>query len=260
MSEPETETQTEAVGIITMKPALMVSSSIARVGGMRQSKENEHVELDGAHEVKRWTAIRDVTDRNDLKAADAVASECRRMLRQVCVGTAFGLVCPMDRKQELTEIIGQIRARLTEANKTLNTCHLTSMFVTGTIVSDDKEAAEALTAQLGGFLGGLSAALEACDVKKIRQTLASMKGIETLLPPIQSAAINKAMAAARKAAAFIRHEVEKKDRSITAVRMELDLSELDVARAMFVEVGDIKAPVLDREDLESAQQLVGVEL
>ena len=227
---------------LTLKPSILVAASISRVGGVTYSREPGKEEIVGEHEHKEWTTIRDVPNRTLLLKADTIASQCRRLLGQVCYRTSFGLICPKDQEAALKDAVTKIRALIDQANGELTEIRLAGSFVRGEIVTDDAELAEAISRDLRQFFQELQAALEACDVRKIRQTVAAIRGVDQLLEPKQSAALQAAVKASRKIASTIVQEVEKKGRQIAEVSQELDLSEVDVAAVMFIETTAPREP------------------
>lgn len=221
---------------LTLKPSVLVAASLTRTGGVSYAREVLNESQDDDHEIREWKTTRDVPKLSQLKKAEAVASQCRRLLGEVCYRTSFGLVCAKEREPQLLDAATQIRQLVEQANLELNGIRLHVSLVRGEIVSDDRAAAaEAILQDLAGFFTELQGAVEGCDVKKIRQTLATMRGVEQLLEPGQSETLQAAVKAAKHAAGQIAKEVEKKGREISEVVQELDLSAIDVARTMFLE-------------------------
>lgn len=220
---------------LTLKPSVLVAASLTRTGGVSYAREVLNESQDDDHEIREWKTTRDVPKLSQLKKAEAVASQCRRLLGEVCYRTSFGLVCAKEREPQLLDAAKQIRQLVEQANLELNGIRLHVSLIRGEIVSDDQAAAEAILQDLAGFFTTLQGAVEGCDVKQIRQTLATMRGVEQLLEPAQSETLQAAVRAAKHAAGQIAKEVEKKGREISEVVQELDLSAIDVARTMFLE-------------------------
>jgi hypothetical protein len=220
---------------LTFRPSVLVGASITRKGNVTYAREDLGTEMPGGSEVKRWTTTK-VTERvEEYKRSHAVVSECRRLLESVCVRTAVGLICPLEDEPRLETVFQTIQARLSEANAEFELAHLACWFAKGYIRTDDQESARAIAAEIAAFVRELTQALEACDVKKIRATLASARGVERVLEGSQSETLAQAIQTARHAANTIAREVERKGRRIEEVRRELDLSAVDVARFLFVE-------------------------
>lgn len=251
---------TEGVVKLTLKPSVLIGLAIRRTGAVRYERVEGNLEKEGEREVKTWTTTRRTDALSELKESESLASECRRLVRSVAYPMAVGLVCPKDREKDLDTVIAHIKAKIAEANVNWTQARLSSAIVKAEIATDDQEAAKALTMEMSTMLGDLLTSLEECDVKKIRATVASMKGLDSLLPEIQSETLKKALQTARKVASTVVREVEKKGRDIESVKLELDLSPLDVARTMFVEV-EQQVSILPglSEAHETAERLAGVE-
>lgn len=221
---------------LTLKPSVLVAFSIGRLGGVRYARQPLDQQRQGEREVTSWQTTREVDDVEELRRAQALVAECRRRMGALCYRTAFGWVAPREREAELAQTWAEIRARVEQANaEELRRCRLVAACVTGEIAQDDQAAADAILADIARFFGDVMEALQACDVRRIRQTVAGMRGVEALLPDAQSEALRTAVRQARRLATVIRQEVERKGREIEAVVRELDLSPIDAARVMFIE-------------------------
>jgi hypothetical protein len=248
---------------LSLKPSLLVAVQISRVGGVTYARGAASEESGDNYEKKTWETTKEIPNVAEFKTAEAAAAECRRLISAICYRTSFGLLCSKDREKELTEAVKVVKAKIADVNSALQTVRLTASVIRAEISSSDQEAAQAVVQEIGGFLAELTSAVEACDVKKIRQTVGAVKGIESLLPEIQSQSLRSAIAAAKKAASTIVKEVQKKERTIDEVRRELDLSPIDAARMMFVEpdAGTAPAPAgfVAMSDPEAAKELAGIE-
>lgn len=245
---------------ISLKPSLLVGAAVSRSGGVTYVRReiDEQTSPAGAL-TKTWETTKHVANVDELKRAELLAGELRRLLRTVSYPTTFGLVCPKDREPDLDAITEQIKARVMDANAELTGCRLAATVVKGEIKSNDTEAANAIVKEIGGFLTELEAAIHSCDARKIRQTVAAVRGVETILPDVQSKVLKDAVAAARQAACLIVREAEKKGRSIEEVKEELDLSAVDLARAYFLEPDTGTVIDVDAMDPAAAERMAAVE-
>lgn len=233
-----------AIQRVTLKPSLMVAVVISRAGGVSYVREALDSSLEGVHEVKSWKVTKDVPDIEQLKKADAIANECRRKVSAICYRTAFGWVAPKESESELQKAWDQVKVRIVEANQELTACKLVATCVKGEVMTDDREAAEAILRDIGQFFTTVQDAIARCDVKAIRQTIADMRGIDTLLDPEHSKALKDAVATAKQVAKTLKSEVEKKGQEISAALKQVDMSPIDQAMVMFVETGDSPQMVL----------------
>jgi hypothetical protein len=113
---------------------------------------------------------------------------------------------------------------------------LSVSFLKGKIASDDREAARAMIAEVNAFLAELRQAIEAADPKLIREVLAGARGLDLVLEPSASQALQDAIEAARSAARTIRKEVVKRGEDPADVLASLDLSAVESARMLFLEL------------------------
>jgi hypothetical protein len=243
---------------VVFKPSILLGRSITRVGGVLYTRQDGHVAVEDGREEKTWTTTRVTEDLEEYKESERLASECRRAIDTVAVATRVGLIVPLEKEAELDEAIILVRKKIAEKNGVWKHSKLSCSFIKARIATDDQQAAMAIGQELSGFMKELTGALDSLDVKKIRSVVASVKGMDSLLPAEASKTLHEAMAAARAAANTISKEVEKKGRRIEEVREELNLAPIDVARTLFMESDEIivqDAPA----DQEAADRMAAVE-
>jgi len=236
---------------VTLKPSLLIGSIISTVGASKTKCVVTGVERDALKETKTWEMRRIIPDTAQYKLANKAVEKCKKIRGKVCRKMAFGWVCPKDSEDKLTEGIKKIGEIIDEVNGKLNTCEVFATFVRAEIASDDKQVATSIAKDVNGFFKSLKAALDKADAKAIKRTVQSMKGLEDVLPTIQSEALSKAVKAATKAAKTIITQVEKKARSIEEVKAELDLTVIETARMAFIEAETPAAVVPQGEQLET---------
>jgi len=230
---------------LTIKPAYLVSGPITAVGGVVRSQRLNGTQREGNKVRREWTLTESIANSPDYKSGQRVVEKCKKLRNKACIKTVFGLVVAKDRLPVLLEAQGKIAGLVKQENERNGTCTIFAHFVRAEMVSDDKEAAQALTQELSGYFDTLQAAIKKADSKAIRNTVLQMKGMEALLPQGQSEALLKAVNTARKMATKIVKEVDKKGRDIETVKAELDLTDLDMARAAFLEVGPATPIITD---------------
>lgn len=220
---------------LTLKPSILVAPYLSRQGGVEYEREDLARQRVEERETATWRTKRTIANVAEMKAADALISECRRVLYRIGGRMAFGLVVPVERKAELDAAVADIKARIETANETYLYTTVSAYFVQARFASDDPEAAAAIAEEIGGLLRDLKAALDAADVKRIRALVAAAKGMDSMLGAAEGTALKAALDAARQAAKTLVKEVEKKERAITEVREELNLAPVDTARTLFLE-------------------------
>jgi len=236
---------------VTLKPSLLIGSRITALGASRTKQVCTNTEREGAKEVKHWDVTRVIPDMAQFKMANVAVAKCKALRDKACKKMAFGYVCPKDGEGKLNEAMKKIDEIVAQTNAKLNNVEVVAYFIRAEIVSDDKAFAATIAADINGFFKSLSVAIDKADSKAITRALQQMKGLDTILPDMQSAALTKAVKAAKKAAKVIASEVEKKARSIDEVKAELDLTVLDTARAAFIEAEAAPAgPVIVDEPVQ----------
>lgn len=221
---------------MSIKPLLLVALRITRDGGLSVTKEDLENTVDGEHEVRTWTVTRDVPNITELRAADRLAAECRRMITAFCVRTKFGLIAPKDVRAELDAAWAAVKDKVAVGNQQFTGCQLRASCIRGEILTSDQEAADAILHDLASWFRRLDDAVRACDAQTIRDTLTEMKGADMLLGPEHSKVLQDAVATAKQIATTVTAEVGKKHREMEEVKRELDFAPLDAAAFYFIDV------------------------
>lgn len=232
---------------ITLKPSYLIVAKITRSGGLSITNFDEREVLEGDEAVKTWQAKRDIPSVSELKRANKAVVYCRKELEKVCYRMGSALVCAKENRPSFDAAVATVREVIQTLNPTLKHSKLYSSFLVAEIVTDDQEAALALKQDIALLAGQLSDAVKAADPKAIRETIKAMKGIESLVPAVQSEKLLAAVKVAQKYAHKIVIEGEKAADEVEGVKKELDLSPIDDFRFEFLDT-DAAAVVVVAED------------
>ena len=225
---------------ITLRPSVLVRFITRLAGGVTYIRRDLSDNLDGNTETKTWETTRVVEDTEEHARASRVRSALYQQVRKVCADTVIGLICQRESEAKLDEALAKCDEMAREFNSTAKTCRLACIGVKFNVEASNEAAAKAIAGQIQDMLVELKAALAAADVQKIREVLASARGLETTLPTSDGEALGAAVKAARVAARTIKREVEKKQRDIEEVKREIDLAPVEAARAFFLDLSEDK--------------------
>lgn len=220
---------------ITLKPSYLIVAKVTRAGGLTITNADEKEVLEGDAAVKTWSARRDIPSLSELKRANAAVVYARKQLDKVCYRMGSALVCAKENKPYFDEAVATVRKIIADINPSLTHSKLYSSFIIAEIVTDDQEAALALKQDISAMAVRLSDAIKAADPKAIRETIQSMKGIESLVPDIQSEKLKAAVKVAKQYAHQIVLAASGKVEEVEGVKKELDLAPIDEFRFAFLE-------------------------
>lgn len=225
--------------MITLRESVLIVLNTRMVGGIKYQREELGQKVEDKTEMTEWKTLKIVDDVDETKLAIITRSKMRSLVTRHCKPTVMGLVCTKDNEAELDKGLQEAEELAREFNEKAKTCRLGVIGVKFDVQSDNEQAARVIAGQIKQVVEDLSAAIKEADVIKIREVLASARGLDDLLPDKQGGiALSEAMRAARVAATTIKREVEKKARDIEDVRQELDLTPIESARAFFLDFSD----------------------
>jgi hypothetical protein len=203
--------------------------------------------------VARWETTKVVDDPAEHERAVRVRADASNLIRKQCFATAFGLLCPESREQELNAAVQQARAMIAEFNETARTTRVAVYVMTGKIASTDEENARAIGEEVRGLIESMSSAIDKLDPDAIREAANKANKIGAMLDADASQKVGEAVAAARKAAREITRRVEKNAEPAAIVLADIQRGAIERARIAFLDLDE-------RESLPAEDALPAVDL
>lgn len=229
----------------TLRPGLLVSLKTGVSGGIsyfRKDIENAHVTEEGKQKAK-WETERVIEDPIEYKAADQTATKAGSLIRKVCSWSAFGLLCPDNKTDELDAAVTEARGMADAFNATANLTRVHVYVMVGRIAADDAEAAKAINSEVRQLMAEMENGISNVDVKKIRDAAYRAKQLGAMLQPGASEKLQQAIETARTAARKI---VKAGEQAAQTIDREA-IKSITAARSAFLdlddEVSEVKAPL-----------------
>jgi hypothetical protein len=229
--------------ISTLKPGLLVSLKTSLVGNITYvSKiiESEHKETDGSTR-ERWETERIVPDLEERKRADQTREKCRSLVGRICCQSAFGLLCPEDKKSELDAAVREAIELAGAFNETAQLTCVTVHVIAGRIAPDDVEAIRAINSEMLDLLADMESGLKRLDVDAVRQAASRAKSVGRMLSPEAEARIGRAVNAARSMA----RKIVKAGEEVAVVVDHEVLKQIAESRTAFLDLEEgeeVEAP------------------
>lgn len=228
----------------TIRPGLLVSLKTSVSGNVHYTKRDLEIarETETGAVKASWETERTINDPKEFEEATKIRSNARNLIVQVCAASAFGLLCPQDRSDELTKAINDAQAMAREFNSRATLTRVTVYVVAGVIAQDDVQATQAINAEIADLLTRMEQGVRGFDVEAIRDAAKRAKSIAAMVTPEASVRLQLAIDAARKAATTIVKAGE-------AASLELDaraVRAITESRTAFLDLsdaGEIAAPV-----------------
>jgi hypothetical protein len=236
----------------TLRPGLLVALTSSLKGNISYGTveiEGKHIDVNG-EERARWETTRVIIDPAEHELAWKVRIKARGLIKAVCVQSAFGLLCPEDRAEELIAAITEARRLVSEFNQAASVTRLSVNVIFGRIAQDDVEAVRAISAELRNLMEDMQEGLAELDVKKVRDAAGKAKQVGEMLSPSAQGRLEEAIAVARKSARQI-------TKAGAEVAVEIDraaIEAIDVARVSFLDIEEAAtgfAPVIATPEMDA---------
>jgi hypothetical protein len=236
----------------TLRPGLLVSLKTSVSGNVRyvsKTIEGEHRTDTGA-ERARWETERTIIDPAEHDAAKAARSKARTLIAGVCAPSDFGLLCPIDKAEELSAAVAQARQIADEFNGTASITRVSIYVITGKIADNDVEAVRAINSEVRELMSAMESGVRNLDVEAVRRAATKAKALGQMLTAEAQEKVKVAIDAARATARKINAAGE-------SAAIEIDrntIKTLREARTAFLDIEDapitVVAPVAEARPLD----------
>lgn len=221
-----------------LKPGILVSLKTTLNGGVRYHVEDlappDETPSDGL--VTRWETTKVVDDPTEHEQATRVRASAAATIRAVCANTAFGLLCPESKAEELDAAIEAARTKADAFNAGSNYSKVGVFVLKGRIASSDLEATRAIASEIASLLDDMDQGIRGADPKAIREAATRARQLGAILDDQQGKAVSDAVDAAREAARAIVKRIQKNGEVAETVLAELNTTPIDTARFAFLDL------------------------
>lgn len=238
----------------TLRPGLLVALNTSIKGNISYGTreiEGTHINESG-EQVARWETTRVIMDPEEHEAAWVVRIKARNLIKKVCAKSAFGLLCPEDRADELVAAIAEARQLVDEFNRDALLTRVSVNVIFGRIAQDDVEAIRAISGEIRDLMDDMQVGLKNLDVKRVRDAAAKAKQVGEMLTEDARGRLDEAISVARSSA----RKIVKAGAEVAIEIDKVAIEAIDVARVSFLDIEDeaaqrpIAAPVMDARALD----------
>lgn len=224
----------------TLKPGILVSLKTTLKGNVDYQRTDIADQQDGQTAISTWQTTRVITDIPEHERAVQVRGKASNLIRACCARTSFGLLCPEDRADALSEAISDAGRLVEEFNSRAVHSQIGIYVIRGRVARDDEEAVKAINAETRDLLDAMAQGIDKLDVKAIRDAADRAKQIGQMLDARAQEQVNAAVVAARAAARKIVSRIEKAGEDAAVVLAEINRQPIATARFSFLDVDSIE--------------------
>lgn len=225
----------------TIRPGFLVSLKTSVSGNVdyRTKVLEEQHTIEGGAQKYRWETERVITDPKEHEDSIKARSRVRSILTSICSSSAFGLLCPEARGEELLAAVTEARKVADDFNVGASYAQVNFAVLIGKIAADDDNAVRAINSEIADLLAAVNDSVRSFDVKAIRDNANRVRELAQMLSPQAAERVQIAIDAARATAS----EIAKAQKSG-------DTAGLTVDEATIRKVTEQRTGFLDLDDAE----------
>lgn len=236
-----------------MRPGILVALRTSVSGGVHYVRTDLDEAEDGT--VTRWETTRHIDDPAEHKRARDAARLAARGIWKLCVQTNFGLLCPMDREDELDLAIAAARVTVDLWNTEARYTWISVNAIKGRIADNDEEAVRALLEEAKELVQQMDEGLGKADVVAIRNAAARAKRLVGILGEDAAGDVSELVKAARDAAKTIVKRVGAEGATVEEVVRTVNRDAFDKARFAFLDVVKAQEDALPPIDVQRMAEI-----
>jgi hypothetical protein len=220
--------------ISTLRPGLLVSLHTSITGNVRYRTteiEADHVTSDGARKAA-WQTDRFITDAAEHAKGVMARTKTRSLVTSVCTASAFGLLCPEAKREDLMAAINEARELVVRFNAEAMVSTLNFYALIGRVGADDAEAVRAINSEVRELLNTMEYGLQRLDVSAVRDAANRARGLAQMLSPAAAEKAQAAIEAARTAA----RKIVKAGEAASIAIDEVTLATIRASRTAFLDI------------------------
>lgn len=241
-----------------MKPGILVALKTSLQGSVAYARRLLDEETSGGREVEKWETTRVIEDVTEHERACKVRSKARSLISAHCCPTSFGLLCPLEREDELNEAVRKARTLVENFNASATRARVEVYVLKGRIAESDEEATRAIASDVHALLEQMEAGIAKVDAKAIREAARKARAMGAMLDDAKQKQVQRAIDVAREAAKKIVKRVEKGGEDAQLVLEEISTRPIETARFAFLDLDDAApapAKAMPSVDLQRAANL-----
>lgn len=186
----------------TLRPGLLVSLKTSVTGNVSYTKRDIEAERETDNGALKavWETERVISDPAEFEEAITVRSKVRSLITSVCSSSAFGLLCPDNRIEDLNKAIDDANAAKEAFNNKSSLTKVNFYIVAGKIAPDDARAIQAINSEVSDLMQTMEDGLKNLDAETVRKAAKKARDIGAMLAPEAAERIKDVIDTARKAA------------------------------------------------------------
>lgn len=185
-----------------IRPGYLISLKTTLVGNIsyhKQILEREHIVADGSEQAK-WETMRVIGDRDEHNNGRKMQADARGKVTTVCTNTAFGLLCPEEKSDELIQAINEAKQIAEEFNRSARLSRMNVYVIVGKIAPERFDIVSAMAAETLELLATIQTGIRSRNADIIRPAANELRRLSDMFSENGRGKLQEAVDAGRSAA------------------------------------------------------------
>lgn len=221
-----------------LRPGFLVMLRTSLQGGVtyeRQEIQADHKEGDAR--VAEWNTRREIEDAAEHERAKEACSAARSMIVRQCRQTSrFGLMCAIEKEDELREAIDEAQRIVNAHNASARITRVELTAIIGRVAQSDEQAAQQIGAEVRALIDRMERGVKAADPEAIRAAANEARMLAGALTDEAAAKVSAAIKEVRSIATAIVKRVEKAGERAADVLADVQTTRLEAARFAVLDI------------------------
>jgi len=222
-----------------IKPCLLVLPKAQVKGWVKYTRGDVEVKpyLEGG-EHSQWPVEKTVSDKDEFKAARAMARRAKKAIERLGIKTEIGVFVPYDLRDQVRAIEEAASEEMAKFSEDAEFGFVRLRIGVFEVQGENQTMLDVAMDQVRENLALLKESIKKADYQGIRKTIKKMKGFEEILPEEQSNKIGTAIEMAKEQAKQIRADLEKFSIPLEKVQEQMNTVTVDIARFAMIDPED----------------------
>ena len=245
-----------------IKPSILVGLKSTISGGIKYDRvdlERARIDNNGT-EMAKWETTRLIDNKDEYDEAVKVRGKAVSNIRRLCHAFDLGLVCPMEKVEELETAIRESKEIVREFNRDSIYSKINIFPSTWEARDNGEDAVRQLSAEVMELIEEMQTGINSFNVAGIRKAANKARQLAGVWEREPEDMLNDAIKQARKAARMFVKRVEKEGEQAEAVLAEVKRNDLEKARVAFLDYSQEEEDKDADKSLQSPQRFADLDV
>jgi hypothetical protein len=226
----------------TLRPGLLVALKTSVTG----NRMTDTTILELTPSRRHSETVSTIEDPEEHARAMQTRGKVRSIIRSVCAQSAFGFLCPLERKDRLDAALAEANKVVAEFNASSKLSRVWYGVMIGEVAANDFQAIRAINSEVRDLINEMGAGITSNDAAAARDAAQRAQQVAQMLQAEAQALVDEAVEATRKAArAIVKSDKDKTPEKLDVANETIAASVkvLEAKRGAFLDFDVVEAKI-----------------